>query len=134
MIHDRRLEDLVGRYRGRMVKLTGDGMLALFDGAARAIRCAKACVDAFEDLGLSLRSAVHTGEIEVAGAEIHGVAVHEASRMLDLAQADEVLVSATTVDLAADAGFTFEDHGKHELRGVLGERQIFAASDPRESD
>lgn len=129
VVHDQRLEDLVGRYRGQIVKLTGDGMLALFDGAARAIRCATACVNAVEDLGLSLRSAVHTGEIEVAGDEIHGLAVHEASRMLDLAHADEVIVSAITVDLAAEAGLRFEDRGEHQLKGVPGERRIFAAGD-----
>lgn len=125
-VHDQRLEDLVEHYRGRIAKLTGDGMLAVFDGTARAIRCAQACHGAVSDLGLSLRAAVHTGEVEVAGDEIHGLAVHEAARILGVAQDHEVLVSATSVGLAADAGLKFDDRGEHRLRGVPGKQRLFA--------
>jgi class 3 adenylate cyclase len=127
-VHDQRLTGTVARFKGEIVKLTGDGMLAMFDGAARAIRCARECDRAVSDLGLSLRAAVHTGEIEVAGDQIQGIAVNEAARILDLAEAHEVLVSATTAELAADSGLSFEDRGSHTLRGVGGERQLVALS------
>ena len=127
--HDQRLADVVDQFRGRVAKLTGDGMLAVFDGAARAIRCALACRRAVFDLGLSIRAAVHSGEIELAGDEIHGLAVHEASRIMSLAQANEVLVSATTADLARDAELRFEDRGEHELRGLNHHRQLFAVTE-----
>lgn len=125
-VHDQRLTGTVARFKGEIAKLTGDGMLAIFDGAARAIRCARECDRAVADLGLSLRAAVHTGEIEVAGDQIQGIAVNEAARILDLAEAHEVLVSATTAELAADSGLSFEDRGSHALRGVGGERQLVA--------
>lgn len=126
--HDQRMADAVDHFRGRIAKLTGDGMLAVFDGAARAIRCAMACNKAVANLGLSIRAAVHTGEIEVAGDEIHGLAVHEAARILELAPKGEVLVSATTTDLAREAGLSFEDRGKHKLRGVSHQRHLFAVA------
>ncbi len=118
--HDQRIADAVDRYRGQMVKLTGDGVLAVFDGAARAIRCAMACQQVAKDLDLSIRAAVHTGEVELAGDEIHGLAVHEASRMMSQAEPGEVLVSDFTKVFAADSELHFEDKGKVELRG-LGE-------------
>jgi len=126
--HNQRLADVVDQFRGRIAKLTGDGMLAIFDGAARAIRCAMTCGSAVADLGLSIRAAVHTGEIEVAGDEIHGLALHEASRILELARAGEVLVSATTADLAREAGLSFEDRGDHQLRGLGDHRHLFAVA------
>jgi class 3 adenylate cyclase len=127
--HDQRLADVVDQFRGRVAKLTGDGMLAVFDGAARAIRCALASRKAVLDLGLSIRAAVHTGEIELVGDEIHGLAVHEASRILTVAQANEVLVSSTTADLARDAELRFEDRGEHELRGLNEHRHLFAVTE-----
>lgn len=127
--HDQRLADVVDQYRGRVAKFTGDGMLAVFDGAVRAIRCAFGCRKAASDLGLSIRAAVHTGEIETVGDEIHGLAVHEASRILSLAQVNELLVSATTADLARDAELRFEDRGEHELRGLNHHRRLFAVSE-----
>jgi len=126
--HDQRLADLVDQFRGRVAKLTGDGMLAVFDGAGRAIRCALACRTAVAELGLRLRVAVHTGEIELLGDEIHGLAVHEAARILKVAREDEVLVSATTADLIRDPDLIFEDRGKHQLRGLEDNRQLFAAN------
>jgi class 3 adenylate cyclase len=124
--HETRTRDTLARFRGHAVKMTGDGVLATFDGAARALRCAVALRDEASDLGLALRLAVHTGEIEIAGDDIRGVAVHEASRMLGLAAAGEVLVSATTAGLATEAGLQLEDRGMQELRGLTGPRRIFA--------
>jgi class 3 adenylate cyclase len=118
--------DIVTRFRGRVVKTTGDGMLAIFDGAARALRCALVLGEAAVDLGLELRVVVHTGEVEVAGDDVRGMAVHEASRMLSLANSGDILVSATTAGLTTDRGFDLEDRGEHELRGIEGRRRIFA--------
>ncbi len=118
--HDQRMADAVDRYRGQVIKLTGDGVLAVFDGAARAIRCAVACQQVAKDLDLSIRAAVHTGEVELAGDEIHGLAIHQASRMMSQAEPGEVLVSDFTKVFAADSELQFEDKGKVELRG-LGE-------------
>lgn len=116
--HDRRMADTVDRFRGRVVKTTGDGFLAIFDGAARAIRCALACAKGAEGLGLRIRAAVHTGEVEMAGDEVHGVAVHEAARIMSLAGADEVLVSDVTRGFARDDQLVFTDKGELELRGL----------------
>ena len=124
--HESRATDILLRYRGRLVKMTGDGLLASFDGAARAVRCAMALRAAAADLELALRISVHTGEVEAAGTDLRGVAIHEASRMLDAAAPGEILVSATTAGLARDAGITFADRGEHELRGLSGTRQLFA--------
>lgn len=121
-----RSRDILARYRGREVKMTGDGLLAVFDGAARALRCAVALRNGATDLGISVRAAVHTGEIELAGSDIRGLAVHEASRILAVAGPGEVLASATTVSLAGEAGLAATDRGHHELRGLEGSRQLFA--------
>jgi class 3 adenylate cyclase len=121
-----RTREALERYRGREVKMTGDGVLATFDGAARAVRCAIALRDGAADLDLQVRAAVHTGEIELAGPDIRGVAIHEASRMLGLAGPGEVLVSAVTAGLAADAGIQLQDRGEHELRGLPGPRRLFS--------
>jgi class 3 adenylate cyclase len=121
-----RTRDVLGRFRGREIKMTGDGVLATFDGAARATRCAVALRAAAADLSISIRAAVHTGEIEIAGDDIRGLAVHEASRMLTVAGAGEILVSAMTAELSRDAGLVFDDRGEHELRGLSGSRHLFA--------
>lgn len=123
--HEARTREILARYRGHEVKMTGDGVLATFDGAARAVRCAAALRDAAASSGIAIRAAVHTGEIEVAGDDIHGLAVHEAARILGLAGAQEILVSASTVGLAAEAGVTYVDAGEHELRGIRGARRLF---------
>lgn len=127
--HNQRLADVADRFRGQVAKLTGDGMLAIFDGAVRAIRFAMASDKAVADLGIEIRAAVHTGEIEVAGEEIHGLAVHEASRILELAAAGEIFVSATTAGLAREADLDFQDRGVHELRGVGDQVQLFTVDD-----
>lgn len=124
--HDEMVRDTLARFRGRLVRLTGDGALALFDGTARAIRCARALGNGAADLGLEMRAAVHSGEVEMAGDEIHGVAIHEAARMLAFAQAGDVLVSATTRQLTSDSDLRFEDRGEYEMQGLAGVRRLFA--------
>lgn len=123
--HDQRMSDLVSRHRGRMVKHTGDGILAMFDGPAKALRCAVACNRAAAELGLTIRLGVHTGEVEIAGEEVRGVAVHEAARILALAQGGDVVVSSSTSSLMSDVDFEFEDFGEHELRGLPNRRHLF---------
>ena len=124
--HEQQARDIVARFRGRTVKTTGDGILATFDGAARAVRCAVAMRDAALGLGLEMRTAVHTGEVDVVDDDIRGIAIHEASRTLALAAAGQVLVSATTAALIGDAGIALEDLGEHELRGIDTPRHIYA--------
>jgi class 3 adenylate cyclase len=126
--HEARTREVLERFRGRVVKMTGDGVLATFDGAARALRCAVALRDGAADLGMQIRVAVHTGEVEVAGSDIRGVVVHEASRILGLAGPREILVSAATAGLAADSGVSLEDRGEHELRGLSGMRRVYAVA------
>ncbi|MGZ3588839.1 MAG: adenylate/guanylate cyclase domain-containing protein [Candidatus Limnocylindrales bacterium] len=116
----------IDRYRGRYVGSTGDGALASFDGAARAVRAAAAMVRAAHDLGLAVRVGIHTGEVELVHGDVRGVAVHVAARIMALAGTNEVLVSATTYELVAGSGLRFADRGAHELKGVSGPRQVFA--------
>jgi class 3 adenylate cyclase len=123
-----RAGDILPRFRGRLVKTTGDGLLATFDGAARAVRCAMVLQSAARSLDLPVRAAVHTGEIELAEDDVRGVAVHEASRILGLAGDGEILISATTRGLTRDSGLDVEDRGEHELRGLPGARRIFAVA------
>lgn len=126
MSHNERLRAEIDKFRGREVTTTGDGFLALFDGAARAVRCAAAMLPAVKDLGISIRAGLHTGEVTVAGGTARGVAVHAAARVAALARANEVLVSATTHDSADGSGLEFIDRGSHELKGLKGARAIFA--------
>jgi class 3 adenylate cyclase len=115
-------------FRGRQVKATGDGTLATFDGPARAIRCAAAITTEVHGLGLTLRSGLHIGEIELRGdGDVAGIAVHIARRVEETARPGEVLVSRTMTDLVAGSGIGFEDRGEHELKGVPGRWQLFAA-------
>lgn len=123
--HNEITRDVINRARGREVKTTGDGFLALFDGAEAAVRAASRIRDKVALLGLSLRQAVHVGEVEVVGEDVRGLAVHEAARMLELAGPSEILVSGIARDLASHGGLTFEDAGEHELRGVSGARRLF---------
>jgi class 3 adenylate cyclase len=124
--YEQRVRDSLARFRGREVKQTGDGVLATFDGAGRAIRCAVALREAAGDLGLTTRAAVHTGEVEVVDGDIHGLTVHEAARILAAARSGEIFVSATTRELARDAGLDFEDRGEHHLRGLEGSLHLYA--------
>jgi pimeloyl-ACP methyl ester carboxylesterase len=124
--HDARVRSQLERFQGREVNTTGDGFLATFDGPARAIRCAVAIRDAVGALGLEVRAGVHTGEVEMRDADISGIAVHLAARVAAAAQAGEVLVSRTVVDLVAGSGLTFADRGDRALKGVPGEWGLFA--------
>jgi class 3 adenylate cyclase len=116
--HHQRVRGLLGRYRGREIDTAGDGFLATFDGPARAVRCAVAIAQAMRDLRLEVRVGVHTGEIELEGDDLRGIAVHIGARVASLAAPGEVLVSSTVKDLVAGAGLSFEDAGEHELKGV----------------
>jgi len=117
----------IARFRGREIKFIGDGLLATFDGPARAIRCAVAIRDALARLGLEIRAGLHTGEIELVGDDIRGIAVHIGARVTSEARAGEVLVSAMVKDLVAGSGVRFVDRGVHTLKGVPGEWKLFAA-------
>lgn len=123
--HEQQARSIVARFRGRSVKTTGDGILATFDGAARAVRCAVALRDAAIGQGLGMRTAVHTGEVDVVDDDIRGIAIHEASRMLGLAGAGQIVVSSTTAGLIGDAGIELEDLGEHELRGIETPRRLY---------
>ena len=115
-------------FRGREVDTAGDGFLATFDGPARAIRCARQVAEKIPGLGLELRSGLHTGEIELAGEHIRGLAVHIGARVVSLAGPGEVLVSSTVKDLVAGSGIVFEDRGEHTLKGVPGTWRIYIAT------
>ena len=124
--HDRAARRLVERFGGQAVKSVGDGILATFDGPARAIRCAAAIRDEVGELGIEVRAGLHTGEIEMGTDDIAGLAVHIGARISAMAGSGEVLVSSTVRDLVVGAGFTFEDRGRHQLKGVPGEWQVLA--------
>lgn len=124
--HDAIIRAHLERYRGREIKTTGDGVLATFDGPARAIRCACAIRDAITSLGLEVRSGLHTGEIELRGDDVAGIAVVTAQRVSALAGPNDVLVSRTVVDLVAGSGIEFDDRGERELKGVPGTWRLLA--------
>jgi class 3 adenylate cyclase/pimeloyl-ACP methyl ester carboxylesterase len=115
----------VERFRGRLVRTTGDGMLATFDGPARAIHCDVAVRDAIRNLGMDVRAGLHTGEIELMDADLGGIAVHIGARVSALAGPGEVLVSSTVKDLVVGSGLDFEDRGAYTLKGVPGEWRIY---------
>jgi len=126
------LEEVVAgeldRFRGRAIKTMGDGFLATFDGPARAIRCAVAIREEMAEFGLDVRSGLHTGEVEVMGADVSGIAVHIGARVGALSGPGEVLVSGTVKDLVVGSGIGFEDRGEHELKGVPGRWRLFAVA------
>jgi class 3 adenylate cyclase len=117
----------IERHRGREINTTGDGFLATFDGPARAIRCGRAIADALKSLNIQVRVGVHTGECEVIGEDIGGIAVHIGARVMAHAKPDEILVSSTVKDLVAGSGIRFESLGARALKGVPGEWNLFAA-------
>jgi class 3 adenylate cyclase len=117
------------RFGGREIDTTGDGFLATFDGPARAVECARAIRDAAHQLGLEVRSGIHTGEVELRGDDIGGIAVHIAARVAALAEPATVWVSRTVTDLVVGAGLRFMDHGDHDLKGVPGSWHLFALQD-----
>jgi class 3 adenylate cyclase len=126
--HDAVVRSQLARFRGREVNTSGDGFLAMFDGPQRAIRCAMAIREAVQSLGIEVRAGLHTGECEVRGDDIGGIAVHIGARVSALAGANDVLVSSTLRDLVIGSGIGFEERGTHELKGVPGEWRIFAAA------
>ncbi|HEX6663791.1 MAG TPA: adenylate/guanylate cyclase domain-containing protein [Gaiellaceae bacterium] len=134
---DRRWRDLLDRhneivrrdlerYRGREIDTAGDGFFATFDGPARAIRCARTVVDDLRGIGLDVRVGLHTGEVELAGKAVRGIAVHTGARVAGMAGAGEVLVSQTVKDLVAGSGIDVEDRGTHELKGIPGDWRLYA--------
>jgi uncharacterized protein (TIGR00369 family) len=127
--HHALVREELGAQHGREVNTTGDGFLARFDSPAGAVRCAKAIRNRVKGLNLSIRSGVHTGECEVQGTDLAGIAVHVAARVTALADADEILVSGTVRDLAAGSGLRFTPRGAHQLKGVEGEWNLFAVED-----
>jgi class 3 adenylate cyclase len=126
--HDAVVRAQLSRFRGREVNTSGDGFLATFDGPQRAIRCAMAIRDAVQALGIEVRAGLHTGECEVRGEDIGGIAVHIGARVSALAGANEVLVSSTLRDLVIGSGLEFDDRGAHELKGVPGDWHLFAVA------
>jgi len=128
--HDRTMDRIVTTHRGRVVKSTGDGILATFDGPTRAVRCAIAMLNAATEHGLALRAGLHTGEIEHRSNDVAGIAVHIASRIADLAASGETLVSRTVVDLTGGSGLLFEPRGEHTLKGVSDTWPVFSAQAP----
>ena len=125
-LHDRIAADHVARFRGRLIKHTGDGILATFDGPARAIRCAADIGDAVRAIGMEIRVGLHAGEVELRGDDIGGIAVHAAARVMGEAGPGEILVSRTVKDLVVGSGMHFVDRGKHTLRGLEGQWPLFA--------
>ena len=126
--HDRLAKQMVEKHRGNLVKNTGDGILATFDGPGREVRCALAFGTAAHQIGLPLRAGLHTGEIEMRGRDIGGIAVHAAARVMAQSQPSEVLVSRVVTDLVAGAGLKFAERGSYELKGLPGRWDLFAAS------
>lgn len=124
--HDAAIRAQLVRFRGREVNTSGDGFLAMFDGPQRAIRCAVAIRDAVQSLGIVVRAGLHTGECEIRGDDIGGIAVHIGARVSALAGPKEVLVSSTLRDLVIGSGLEFEDRGSHQLKGVPGEWRLLA--------
>jgi pimeloyl-ACP methyl ester carboxylesterase len=126
--HDAIVRQRLERFRGREVKSTGDGVLATFDGPARAVRCARSLTEEVRPLGIEIRAGLHAGECELLGEDIGGIAVHTGARISALANPGEVLVSSTVKDLVAGSGIAFDDRGEHELKGVPGAWRLFAAT------
>jgi class 3 adenylate cyclase len=126
--HDAVVRSQLSRFRGREVNTSGDGFLAMFDGPQRAIRCAMAIRDAVQALGIEVRAGLHTGECEVRGDDIGGIAVHIGARVSALAGPNDVIVSSTLRDLVIGSGLAFEDRGAHSLEGVPGEWHLFTVT------
>ena len=126
--HDRAAKEEVARHRGRYIRATGDGLLAIFDGPARAVRCAQAIANAVRPLGIEIRAGCHTGEIEIAGNDVLGIAVHIGARIAALADSSQVLVSSTVKDLVAGSGLVFEDRGLRALNGVPDKCHVYAVT------
>lgn len=128
LAHNSAMREHIARFRGREFDWSGDGFMALFDSAGRAVRCGIAMVRAANNLNLKVRVGCHTGEVLFVGDYPHGVAVHTAARVVALAAADEVIVSSTTRDLLGGPGFRVEPAGSFELKGLTGAREVFRVS------
>jgi class 3 adenylate cyclase len=126
--HDAIVRSQLSRFRGREVNTSGDGFLTMFDGPQRAIRCAMAIRDAVQALGIEVRAGLHTGECEIRGDDIGGIAVHIGARVSALAGPNDVLVSSTLRDLVIGSGLGFEERGAHQLKGVPGEWHLSAVT------
>jgi class 3 adenylate cyclase len=126
--HDKLVNRLVGQFRGRLIKTTGDGILASFDGPGRGIKCAVALTEGAARLGLKIRAGLHTGEIETRGDDIAGIAVNAAARIMSEAGPGEILVSRVVTDLVAGAGVTFTRRDPRELKGLPGRWDLFATA------
>jgi class 3 adenylate cyclase len=124
--HDGLVQEHIERNRGKSIKSTGDGVLATFDGPARAIRAASSIEESVRRLGLEIRAGLHTGECEVIGDDVGGLAVHIGARVMGAAAPGEVLVSSTVKDLVVGSGIDFDDRGEHELKGIPGAWRLFA--------
>ena len=127
--HDDIAKEEIERHRGRYVESTGDGLLATLDGPALAIRCARAIGEGVRSLGIEIRAGVHTGEVELSGSHVRGIAVHVGARVAALARPNEVLVSATVRDLAAGSGLVFDDAGEHALKGIPERWRLYRVVD-----
>ena len=123
--HDEITRAEITRFQGRVIKHTGDGFLATFDGPTRALRCATTLAERMPELGIDVRSGLHTGECEPRGDDIGGIAVHIGARIAALANAGEVLVSSTVKDLVNGSGIAFQDRGTHVLKGIRGEWRLY---------
>jgi class 3 adenylate cyclase len=126
--HNLRVRGQLARFGGRELSTTGDGFLVMFGSAERAVHAAKAIIDAVGEAGLLIRAGLHTGEVELVGNDVRGLAVHVGARVMSLAGPSEVLVSWTTRDLLAGSNLSFEDRGLHELKGLPDPRPIYAVT------
>ncbi|HEX6580500.1 MAG TPA: adenylate/guanylate cyclase domain-containing protein [Actinomycetota bacterium] len=127
--HDELIRDELARHGGRAIKTTGDGFLALFDGPARAIRCSVAIRQALEAEGVEVRIGLHSGEVELRGEDVGGIAVNLGARVAATAAPGEVVVSSTVRDLVAGSGITFVDRGEHDLKGMPDRWRLFAIAE-----
>jgi class 3 adenylate cyclase len=130
LVHNSRLREQLNIYRGREVKTTGDGFLAVFDSATRAVRCGAAMSHSARQLDLPIRVGIHTGEVELVGDDARGLAVHAAARVMSVGGPDDVIVSSTTHDLLEGSGLELEEAGTHELKGLTGVRKVFRLAPP----
>jgi class 3 adenylate cyclase len=128
--HNERAERTIASFDGRLVKTTGDGVIGLFDSAEQSVRAALAIGAAVEPLGVAIRAAVHTGEIEMTAGDVRGVVVHMVARMMALGGGGDVIVSTTVRDVLDGTDFDFEDFGRHELKGIPGTRQLYRINRP----
>jgi class 3 adenylate cyclase len=129
-VHDELAHRVVEEWGGRLVKTTGDGLVATFDGPGRGIRCAAALRDELRSIGLQIRAGLHTGEVELRDHDVGGIAVHIAARVMALARPGEILASRTIRDLVAGSGISVDDRGLHALKGLDETWQLFAITRP----